>query len=59
MKIHLIDGTYELFRAHFGAPSATAPEVVKAPRQDEVLTAIRLINLRFSPAKRGAFAAEY
>lgn len=20
MKIHLIDGTYELFRAHFGAP---------------------------------------
>ncbi len=22
MKVHLIDGTYELFRAHFGAPSA-------------------------------------
>ena len=20
MKIHLVDGTYELFRAHFGAP---------------------------------------
>lgn len=26
MKIHLIDGTYELFRAHFGAPSATSPD---------------------------------
>ena len=25
MKVHLIDGTYELFRAHFGAPPATAP----------------------------------
>jgi 5'-3' exonuclease len=25
MKVHLIDGTYELFRAHFGAPSATGP----------------------------------
>lgn len=26
MKVHLIDGTYELFRAHFGAPPATAPD---------------------------------
>lgn len=25
MKVHLIDGTYELFRAHFGAPSGTSP----------------------------------
>jgi 5'-3' exonuclease len=25
MKVHLIDGTYELFRAHYGAPSATSP----------------------------------
>ncbi len=25
MKVHLIDGTYELFRAHFGAPSANSP----------------------------------
>ncbi len=24
MKIHLVDGTYELFRAHFGAPSKKA-----------------------------------
>src|SRR5712691_4477818 len=26
MKVHLVDGTYELFRAHFGAPSATSPD---------------------------------
>ncbi len=25
MKIHLVDGTYELFRAHFGAPPQKAP----------------------------------
>ncbi len=25
MQVHLVDGTYELFRAHFGAPSATDP----------------------------------
>lgn len=25
MKLHLIDGTYELFRSHFGAPPATSP----------------------------------
>ncbi len=26
VKVHLVDGTYELFRAHFGAPSMTAPD---------------------------------
>ena len=26
MKVHLVDGTYELFRAHFGAPPAAAPD---------------------------------
>jgi 5'-3' exonuclease len=26
MRIHLVDGTYELFRAHFGAPEAAAPD---------------------------------
>jgi 5'-3' exonuclease len=25
VKIHLVDGTYELFRAHYGAPAAGAP----------------------------------
>jgi 5'-3' exonuclease len=26
MRIHLVDGTYELFRAYYGAPEATAPD---------------------------------
>ena len=26
MKVHLVDGTYELFRAYYGAPSASSPE---------------------------------
>ena len=26
MRIHLIDGTYELFRAYFGAPGASGPD---------------------------------
>ena len=26
MNIHLVDGTYELFRAHYGAPPALSPE---------------------------------
>lgn len=26
MKLHLLDGTYELFRSHFGAPSRKAPD---------------------------------
>jgi 5'-3' exonuclease len=25
MKVHLVDGTYELFRAHFGAPPSRSP----------------------------------
>jgi 5'-3' exonuclease len=25
VKVHLVDGTYELFRAHYGAPEKTAP----------------------------------
>ena len=26
VKVHLVDGTYELFRAHFGAPAMQAPD---------------------------------
>jgi 5'-3' exonuclease len=26
MKVHLVDGTYELFRSHFGAPPARSPD---------------------------------
>jgi len=28
-QLHLLDGTFELFRAHFGAPSRTSPEGVE------------------------------
>jgi 5'-3' exonuclease len=30
MKVHLVDGTYELFRAYFGAPSRTTAEGFEA-----------------------------
>ncbi|MGK2965206.1 MAG: 5'-3' exonuclease [Tepidiformaceae bacterium] len=26
MQLHLVDGTYDLFRAHFGSPNRTAPD---------------------------------
>ena len=26
MRLHLLDGTYELFRAHFGYPPRTSPD---------------------------------
>jgi 5'-3' exonuclease len=26
MRVHLVDGTYELFRSYYGAPKATAPD---------------------------------
>ena len=26
MRVHAVDGTYELFRAHYGSPSASAPD---------------------------------
>lgn len=29
MKLHLVDGTFELFRAHYGRPGATAPDGVE------------------------------
>jgi len=29
MKVHLVDGTYELFRAHFGAPPKKAPDGIE------------------------------
>jgi 5'-3' exonuclease len=29
MNVHLVDGTYELFRSHFGAPGATSPDGVE------------------------------
>ena len=29
MKVHLVDGTYELFRSYFGAPEARSPANVE------------------------------
>src|SRR5215831_12752274 len=29
MRLHLVDGTYELFRSYFGAPKAAAPDGVE------------------------------
>jgi 5'-3' exonuclease len=29
VRIHLVDGTYELFRAYFGAPNATSPNGIE------------------------------
>ena len=29
MKIHLVDGTYELFRAYYGAPDRQSPEGIE------------------------------
>ena len=26
LQLHLVDGTYELFRSHFGAPAREAPD---------------------------------
>jgi len=39
MRIHLVDGTYELFRSYFGAPPKKAPDgrEVGAPRRAPTL----------------------
>src|ERR1044071_5727280 len=29
MRVHLVDGTYELFRAYFGAPRKTSPGAIE------------------------------
>jgi 5'-3' exonuclease len=42
MKIHLVDGTYELFRSHFGAPPR------KAPDGQEVGATVGLLNSLFA-----------
>src|SRR5918911_5550818 len=49
MRIHLVDGTYELFRSFFGAPSK------KAPNGREVGATLGLLNsLLALLAKSGA-----
>ena len=44
MKVHLVDGTYELFRSHFGQPERLAPDGmhVSAVRGLIILSLIRI-----------------
>src|SRR3989304_818297 len=52
MKIHLVDGTYELFRNHFGAPSALVAFVMqrRRDRMASIVSSIMLAGLIIPPA---------
>jgi 5'-3' exonuclease len=43
MKIHLVDGTYELFRAHFGAPPKKAPDGIEVGATLGLLRSLMLL----------------
>lgn len=43
MQIHLVDGTYELFRAHFGAPRATTKAGLEVGAVRGLLRTLRLL----------------
>ena len=40
MRLHLLDGTYELFRAYFGAPPRTAPDGMEVGATHGVLASV-------------------
>lgn len=45
MKVHLIDGTYELFRAHFGQPERLAPDGMHVSAvRGFIITLLSLLN---------------
>jgi 5'-3' exonuclease len=45
MKVHLVDGTYELFRSFYGAPSAKGPDGAEVgATRGIVLTLLRLLG---------------
>ena len=45
MKVHLVDGTYELFRSYYGAPRATAPDGAEVgATRGLVATLLRLLR---------------
>jgi 5'-3' exonuclease len=44
MKVHLVDGTYELFRAHFGAPAATGPDGVEVGATVGLVRSLRALR---------------
>ncbi|MEQ1630920.1 MAG: 5'-3' exonuclease H3TH domain-containing protein [Planctomycetota bacterium] len=43
MQVHLVDGTYELFRAHFGAPRATTRDGVEVGATRGLLRSLRAL----------------
>ena len=47
MKLHLVDGTFELFRAHFGAPNALSPAGIEVGASRGILRS--LLNLLREP----------
>ncbi len=55
MKVHLIDGTYELFRAHFGAPSALGPSGLEVGATRGLLRSMAAL-LRSADVTHVAFA---
>ena len=45
MKVHLVDGTYELFRSHFGQPERLAPDGMHVSAvRGLIMTLIALLN---------------
>ncbi len=45
MKVHLVDGTYELFRSHFGQPERLAPDGMHVSAvRGLIITLISLLN---------------
>ena len=54
MQVHLIDGTFELFRAYFGAPSALAPDGREVGATRALL---RMLGRPFLQARGAAGAA--
>jgi 5'-3' exonuclease len=54
-RVHLIDGTYELFRCFFGAPSATSPDGREVGATRGVLRSL-LALIRSEPVTHGGAA---
>ena len=55
MRLHLLDGTYELFRAHFGYPPRVSPSGMQVGAVTGLVeTTLRLLRA----AAAGSVAAE-
>lgn len=46
MKVHLIDGTFELFRAYYGAPSAASPDGKKVGATRGLMRSLAALLMR-------------